>query len=64
MEELGRAVATSPDTFKLEADCLVPAATLMSLCRGLIVVEEESSIMHLIRELLQHASLLALISHC
>jgi hypothetical protein len=48
--ELERAVATSPDTYKFDPDLLVPGPTLMSLCRGLITVEEESGIVRLIRE--------------
>jgi hypothetical protein len=49
--ELERAVATCPDTYKFEADRLVPGTALMSLCRGLVKVEEESGIVRLIRKL-------------
>jgi hypothetical protein len=48
--ELERVVATSPDTYRFDPDRLVPGATLMSLCRGLITAEEESGIVRLIRE--------------
>ena len=50
LRELERAAATSPHTFKLEADRLVPGATLIAMCRGLLVVEEESQIVRLVRE--------------
>ncbi|KAH6909937.1 hypothetical protein BKA70DRAFT_1425651 [Coprinopsis sp. MPI-PUGE-AT-0042] len=49
VEELERAVATSPETHKFEASRLVSGATLMSLCRGLITVEEESQLVRLVR---------------
>ena len=50
LQELERAVATSPHTFKFEADRVVPGKTLISMCRGLLVVEEESQIVRLVRE--------------
>ncbi|KAH6888998.1 hypothetical protein BKA70DRAFT_883488 [Coprinopsis sp. MPI-PUGE-AT-0042] len=48
MEELERAVATSPVNHKFEAGRLVPGTTLLSLCGGLIAVEEESGLVRLI----------------
>ena len=48
LQELERAVATSPRTFKFEADRVVPGTTLISMCRGLLVVEEESQIVRLV----------------
>ncbi|KAH6903055.1 hypothetical protein BKA70DRAFT_1155716 [Coprinopsis sp. MPI-PUGE-AT-0042] len=48
VEELERAVATSPDTYKFEADRFVPGSTLIYLCRGLISLEEESRIVRLV----------------
>lgn len=62
--ELERAAAICPDTFKFEPDRLVPGTTLMSLCRGLIAVEEESRIVRLVRKWHQQASLLALTFLC
>jgi ankyrin repeat domain-containing protein 50 len=50
VEELRMAVAISPDTYKFEADRVVPDATLISLCRGLVTVEEESRLVRLVRE--------------
>ncbi|KAH6916393.1 hypothetical protein BKA70DRAFT_1502416 [Coprinopsis sp. MPI-PUGE-AT-0042] len=48
MAELERAVATAPDTHKFEPGRLVPGTTLVSLCGGLITVEEESGLVRLI----------------
>ncbi|KAH6906769.1 hypothetical protein BKA70DRAFT_397981 [Coprinopsis sp. MPI-PUGE-AT-0042] len=48
MEELERAVATSPDTHKFEASRRVPWTTLLSLCGGLITLEEESRLVRLV----------------
>ncbi|KAH6889054.1 ankyrin repeat domain-containing protein 50 [Coprinopsis sp. MPI-PUGE-AT-0042] len=48
IEELERVVAFSPDTHKFEPDRLVPETTLISLCGGLIVVEEESRLVRLV----------------
>ncbi|KAH6916230.1 hypothetical protein BKA70DRAFT_1395850 [Coprinopsis sp. MPI-PUGE-AT-0042] len=48
IDELERAVATSPDTYKFEIDRLVPGATLISLCGGLVTVEEESRLVRLV----------------
>ncbi|KAH6905333.1 hypothetical protein BKA70DRAFT_501467 [Coprinopsis sp. MPI-PUGE-AT-0042] len=39
-QELQHAVATSPEDDKFNATRLVPEATLMGLCRGLVVLEE------------------------
>ncbi|KAH6909852.1 hypothetical protein BKA70DRAFT_1102023 [Coprinopsis sp. MPI-PUGE-AT-0042] len=50
IEELERAVATSPDTYKFEPNRVVPGATLMSLCRGLVTFEEESRLVRLVRK--------------
>ncbi|KAH6914320.1 ankyrin repeat-containing domain protein [Coprinopsis sp. MPI-PUGE-AT-0042] len=48
IDELERAVATSPDTHKFEPRRLVPETTLVSLCGGLITVEEESRVVRLV----------------
>ncbi|KAH6889029.1 hypothetical protein BKA70DRAFT_1163656 [Coprinopsis sp. MPI-PUGE-AT-0042] len=48
IDELERAVATSPDTHKFEPGRLVPGATLISICGGLITVEEESRLVRLV----------------
>ena len=50
LRELERAAAISPHNFKFESDRLVPGATLIAMCRGLLVVEEESQIVRLVRE--------------
>ncbi|KAH6889026.1 hypothetical protein BKA70DRAFT_884392 [Coprinopsis sp. MPI-PUGE-AT-0042] len=48
IDELERAMATSPDTHKFEPRRLVPETTLVSLCGGLIAVEEESRLVRLV----------------
>ncbi|KAH6916383.1 ankyrin repeat-containing domain protein [Coprinopsis sp. MPI-PUGE-AT-0042] len=48
IDELERAIATSPDTYKFEPRRLVPKTTLVSLCGGLITVEEESRAVRLV----------------
>jgi ankyrin repeat domain-containing protein 50 len=50
MEELRMAIATSPETHHHEAGRMVPRSTLLSLCRGLVTVEEESRLVRLVRE--------------
>jgi ankyrin repeat domain-containing protein 50 len=50
LDELERAIATCPDTYRFQPDRLVPGATLISLCRGLVTVEEESRIVRLARK--------------
>ena len=50
LRALERAVATSPETFKFEAHRVVPGKTLIAVCRGLLVLEEESQIVRLVRE--------------
>ncbi|KAH6909814.1 hypothetical protein BKA70DRAFT_176867 [Coprinopsis sp. MPI-PUGE-AT-0042] len=48
IDELERAVATSPNTFKFEADRLAPGTTLIAFCCGLVTFEEESRLVRLI----------------
>ena len=50
LKELERVVAICPETFKFEADRVVPGSTFLTMCRGLLVVEEESQIVRLVRE--------------
>jgi hypothetical protein len=49
IEELERAVATSPVT-QFEPRGLVSGATLISFCRGLVVLEEEGRLVRLVRK--------------
>ena len=49
LKEIERAVATSPSTFEFEADRVVPGSTFLAMCHGLLVVEEESQIVRLVR---------------
>jgi ankyrin repeat domain-containing protein 50 len=53
-EELCRAVATCPETYKFEQSRRVDEATLMGLCRGLVNIEEETNVVRFVREF--HAS--------
>ncbi|KAH6911841.1 hypothetical protein BKA70DRAFT_863385 [Coprinopsis sp. MPI-PUGE-AT-0042] len=48
IEELERAVATSPETFAFEPDRLAPGTTLIALCCGLVTFEEESRLVRLV----------------
>ncbi|KAH6877440.1 ankyrin repeat-containing domain protein [Coprinopsis sp. MPI-PUGE-AT-0042] len=48
IEELQHAVATSPETYKFEPSRLAPGTTLITLCRGLITLEEESKLVRLV----------------
>jgi ankyrin repeat domain-containing protein 50 len=50
INELQRAVATSPETYKFEPDEVVPGMSLVALCRGLVSFEEESSVVRLVRK--------------
>jgi hypothetical protein len=50
LEELVRAVATSPKTYRFEPEERVPGETLLDLCRGLVTFEEESRVVRLVRE--------------
>ncbi|KAH6911281.1 hypothetical protein BKA70DRAFT_56221 [Coprinopsis sp. MPI-PUGE-AT-0042] len=48
IEELRHFVAVCPDTDKIEPDRLVDEATLMSLCRGLVNVEETTRLVRFV----------------
>jgi ankyrin repeat domain-containing protein 50 len=50
IEELAMAAATSPETHRFEAGRVVHSSTLISMCRGLITIEEESHLVRLVRE--------------
>src|SRR5215217_5843981 len=50
LDELVRAVAVSIETYKFDPDNMVPGSTLMAMCRGLVIVEEESRLVRLVRE--------------
>ncbi|KAH6909928.1 hypothetical protein BKA70DRAFT_1148496, partial [Coprinopsis sp. MPI-PUGE-AT-0042] len=43
-----QALATCPDTHRFKPDLRVTGATLISLCRGLVIVEEESRLVRLV----------------
>ncbi|KAH6870872.1 hypothetical protein BKA70DRAFT_1069663, partial [Coprinopsis sp. MPI-PUGE-AT-0042] len=48
IQELERAIATSPETYKFEPNRLAPGKTLMALCCGLLTLEEESRLVRLV----------------
>ncbi|KAH6887856.1 hypothetical protein BKA70DRAFT_71651 [Coprinopsis sp. MPI-PUGE-AT-0042] len=48
VEELQRAVATSPHNHKFEPARMVPETTFLGLCHGLVVLEEESRLVRLV----------------
>jgi ankyrin repeat domain-containing protein 50 len=48
--ELRHALATSPDTFVFSPDRMVPKATLISICCGLVAIDQESGLVRLVRE--------------
>jgi hypothetical protein len=50
LEELERAVATSPETYKFQPNEVVPGNSLVALCRGLVTLEEESGVVRLVRK--------------
>jgi ankyrin repeat domain-containing protein 50 len=50
ISELERAVATSPTTHKFQPDEVVPGMSLVTLCRGLVIFEEESGVVRLVRK--------------
>jgi hypothetical protein len=50
LEELERAVATSPETYQFQPSEVVPGTSLVTLCRGLVTLEEESGVVRLVRK--------------
>ena len=50
VEEVRYAAATSLKTFQLDQTQLVPIDILVSSCRGLLVVDEETQLVRLVRE--------------
>jgi ankyrin repeat domain-containing protein 50 len=50
IDTLQRAVATSPDTYAFEPKRTVPEALLLSVCCGLVSVDETTRLVRLIRE--------------
>jgi hypothetical protein len=50
VEELQHAAAICLETQKFDAERVVHEDTLLTLCRGLLVVEEETGVVRLVRE--------------
>jgi ankyrin repeat domain-containing protein 50 len=50
IEELQEAVAVCPNTHKFERSRLVQESVLIGFCHGLLVVEEETRLVRLVRE--------------
>lgn len=63
VDELRHAIATCPDTYKLELSRLSPAGTLLSVCCGLITLEGEAGIVRLVRESFRFLGLKLLLIH-
>lgn len=53
VDELRHAVATCPDTHKVEPHRLPPIETLLSICCGLLVSELETGIVRIVRKFIQ-----------
>jgi hypothetical protein len=60
LEELERAVATSPETYQFQPNEVVPGISLLTLCRGLVTLEEESGLVRLVRKSIRYISFLML----
>lgn len=50
IETLRRAIATSPEGCWFEKARLIPPSTIIDLCHGLLVLDEESRLVRLVRE--------------
>ena len=50
IQELQHAIATNPDDNQFAPFRIVPQSTLIGVCQGLVVLEEESGIVRLVRE--------------
>jgi ankyrin repeat domain-containing protein 50 len=51
IDTLRRAVATSPETHAFDPKRMVPKALLLSVCCGLVSLDEKTTLVRLIREL-------------
>jgi hypothetical protein len=58
---LRRLVATSPETFAFEEKRMVPEALLLSVCCGLVSIDEKTKLARLIREFCRRLSLILII---
>ena len=50
VDELRHALATCPDTYHFEESRLMPEATILAACRGLITIDKESKLVRLVRK--------------
>lgn len=50
LQEFREVVATCPDTHKYEPERLVPEGVLVGICQGLVIVEEETMLVRLVRK--------------
>jgi len=50
LEELRHALAVSAEMTKMEPDALVDETILTSVCAGLVVVDQQSGLVHLVRK--------------
>ena len=51
IDELRHFAAICQETYRIDADRMLDARTLMALCRGLVAVEEGTSIVRFVRKL-------------
>lgn len=63
IDEIERAVATCPVTHKFEPALRIPETTLVSICRGLITVDEDSRLVRLVRKS-QSSTQIVTLAHC
>ncbi|KAH6911265.1 hypothetical protein BKA70DRAFT_1099898, partial [Coprinopsis sp. MPI-PUGE-AT-0042] len=54
VDELQHAVATCPDTHRVELGRLAPVETLVSVCCGLLVLEQATATIRLVRKFFKH----------
>ena len=52
IDELRHALATCPETYHFESERLMPEATILAACRGLVTIDKESRLVRLVRELI------------
>ena len=54
IQTLCHAIATCPTTHRFEHDRIVPESTIMDLCQGLLIIDEKSRCVRLVRKSFLH----------